>query len=98
MFKVGNGKVDKRGSIVIPAQMRRQYGLEEGSPVIAEPRKNGILIRAAKSPVEIYTAERKAEFLLNNAVDAEDYTQALKEVRKLGLNPASIPHRKPRGA
>jgi hypothetical protein len=37
--------------------------------------------------VETYTNERKAEFLLNNAVDDADYLKARKEVRKLGLDP-----------
>jgi hypothetical protein len=48
--------------------------------------------------VEVYTPERKAEFLLNNAVDAEDYAQAMAEVRARGLDPDSIPHQKPDGA
>lgn len=47
---------------------------------------------AANSPVEIYTPERRAEFLLSNAVDAEDYEQARQEVLKQGLDPDSIPH------
>jgi acyl-CoA synthetase (AMP-forming)/AMP-acid ligase II len=46
-------------------------------------------------PVERYSPERKAEFLLNNAADAADYRNARKEVRKLGLNPDSIPHLRP---
>jgi hypothetical protein len=46
-------------------------------------------------PVEIYTPERRAEFLLSNAVDEKDYARALEEVRKLGLDPDSIPHSKP---
>lgn len=44
---------------------------------------------------EIYTAERRAEFLLSNAVDAADYRSARAEVKKLGLNPSTIPHCKP---
>jgi hypothetical protein len=47
--------------------------------------------------VEIYTPERRAEFLLSNAVDAEDYARAVEEVRKLGLDPATILHHKPAG-
>jgi hypothetical protein len=43
-------------------------------------------------PVEVYSPERIAEFLLSNAVDAEDYAEAVEEVRKMGLNPDSIPH------
>ena len=37
----------------------------------------------------------KAEFLLSNAVDADDYERAVKEVRQLGLDPADIVHRPP---
>jgi hypothetical protein len=44
---------------------------------------------------EMYSNERKAEFLLNNAVDDADYRNARNEVRKLGLNPDSIPHLRP---
>ena len=44
-------------------------------------------------PVEEYTPERKAEFLLSNAVDAKDYAAACREVRKLGLDPARVRHR-----
>ncbi|HZW93132.1 MAG TPA: hypothetical protein VFF64_09285 [Candidatus Eremiobacteraceae bacterium] len=45
--------------------------------------------------MERYTPERKAEFLLNNAVDDADYRKAREEVRKLGLDPDSIPHLRP---
>ena len=33
---------------------------------------------------ENYTPERKAEFLLMNAVNAQDYRRAREEVRKMG--------------
>jgi len=90
-------KVGKRGAIVVPARLRRKFGIEEGALVIAEEHPDGILIRpAAAVPIEIYTPERKAEFLLSNAIDWEDYQGALTEVRKLGVDPAKIPHRKPR--
>jgi AbrB family looped-hinge helix DNA binding protein len=67
-------KVGRRGTIVLPAKLRRRLGIEEGSFVVAEERADGILIRpAAVVPVEIYTPERRAEFILNNAVGAGDY-------------------------
>ncbi len=90
-------KVGRRGTVVIPAGLRKKYGFEEGSLVIAEARAEGILLKpVATIPVEIYTLERKAEFLLNNAVTPEDYAWAVGEVRKMGLNPESIAHKKPR--
>ena len=91
-------RVGKRGAIVVPARMRRKFGIEEGSLVIAEERDDGILIRPAVAvPVEIYTPARVAEFLLSNAVDARDYRKAVRAVRKLGVDPGSVAHHRPRG-
>ena len=91
-------KVGKRGTIVIPAAFRRRFGMEEGTLMIAEERPEGILLRPAVAmPVETYTPERRAEFLLSNAIDAADYAQARAEVLSMGLNPDEIPHVKPDG-
>ena len=59
-------RVGKRGTVVIPAALRRRFGIEEGSLVIAEDREEGI----------------------------EDYARAKEEVRKMGLDPDTIPHRR----
>lgn len=89
-------KVGKRGAIIVPAKLRKRFGIEEGSLVIAEEKDDGILLRpAVVVPIERYTPERKAEFLLSNAVDAADYREARKEVRKLGLDPDKVPHQLP---
>ncbi len=94
--KVETGKVGKRGAIVIPADLRKRFGIEEGTIVIAEEREDGILIRPAVAlPVEVYSDERVAEFLLTNAVDAEDYARAVEQVKAMGLDPLDIPHVKP---
>jgi bifunctional DNA-binding transcriptional regulator/antitoxin component of YhaV-PrlF toxin-antitoxin module len=91
-------KVGKRGTVVIPVGMRRKYGFEEGSLIVAEPRAEGVLLRPVVTlPLEIYTPERKAEFLLNNTITPEDYEWAVKEVRKLGIDPETIPHKRPKG-
>jgi AbrB family looped-hinge helix DNA binding protein len=91
-----SAKVGKRGAIVVPAKLRKRFGIEEGTIVIAEEKEDGILIRpAVVVPVERYTPERKAEFLLSNAIDRADYRKARKEVLKLGLDPDSISHHKP---
>lgn len=89
-------RVGKRGAIIVPVELRRRFGIEEGTLVIAEERDDGILIRpAVVVPVERYSPERKAEFLLSNAVSDSDYRRARREVRKLGINPDSIPHCRP---
>src|SRR5580700_6853785 len=44
------------------------------------------------TPADRYRPERKAEFLLTNAIDAADYRRPGKEIRKLGLDPDSTPH------
>jgi AbrB family looped-hinge helix DNA binding protein len=88
-------RIGKRGNIVIPAALRRKYGLEEGSQIVVEPVPEGLLLRPVVTlPVEIYTRERKAEFLLNNAITSEDYAIAVEQVREMGLDPKKIPHRR----
>ena len=89
-------KIGRRGTAVIPAALRRRFGIDEGSLVIIEETADGILIRPAVAlPLESYTAERRAEFLLTNATDEEDYAKAVKAVRRMGLDPDAVPHRKP---
>jgi hypothetical protein len=74
-----------------------KYGFEEGAMVVAEGRPEGVLLRPVVTlPFERYTPERKAEFLLNNAVTPEDYSWAVREVRKMGIDPKTIPHEKPK--
>jgi hypothetical protein len=49
-----------------------------------------------RGTIEIYTPERKAEFLLTNALGPEDYRKAQAKVRRMGLDVSKIRHRKPR--
>lgn len=83
---------------MIPANLRKRFGMEEGTLVLAEAGAEGVLLRPVSvQALEIYTPERKAEFLLANAVDADDYARAARFVRRMGLDPARIVHRKPSG-
>ena len=89
-------RIGQRGTWVIPAALRQRFGLNEGTFVSAEEHTDGILLRpVAVTPVETYTPQRKAEFLLNNAVDKADYAKAIKAVKRLGLDPKRISHRAP---
>jgi len=89
-------RVGKRGTVVIPVKLRQLYGIEDGSMMVAEATEDGILFRpAAVVPIESYTPERVAEFLLNNAVEKADYENAVQKVREMGLDPDEINHIKP---
>lgn len=95
-MSVETTKVGRRGTVVLPAKMRRRVGLDDGALVVVEEKSGGILLRpAVATPVEIYTPERKAEFLLNNSIGWEDYEAARAAVRDLGVDPDSISHEKP---
>jgi AbrB family looped-hinge helix DNA binding protein len=90
------GTIGKKGVFTIPAAMRKRFGLQDGSLVIAEERDEGILLRpAVATAVEMYSDQRSAEFLLSNAVDAEDYAQAREDVQAMGIDPDTVLHRKP---
>ena len=88
-------RMGKRGTVVIPADTRREYGLAEGEMLVMEETADGLLLKPARAfETEVYTPERSAEFLLNNAVDAAEFDVALDEVRAMGLDPETIPHQK----
>lgn len=96
MALINTTKIGKRGTFVIPAHLRKKYGFDEGSHLMVKELSEGILLQPVVTlPVEIYTPERKAEFLLNNAITLAEYTQAVQEVRAMGFNPEEIPHKRP---
>jgi hypothetical protein len=64
--------------------------------VIVEETEEGILLRPAVTlSIESYSSQRRAEFLLSNATNAEDYARARQLVRELGIDPDSIRHHRP---
>jgi AbrB family looped-hinge helix DNA binding protein len=89
-------KIGRRGTIVIPATLRRRLGLKDGDILVAEEVDGGVLLRPAVAiALETYSPERRAEFLLNNAVDRDDYARAVREVRDMGVDPDAIAHTPP---
>jgi AbrB family looped-hinge helix DNA binding protein len=91
-----SSRIGKRGTFVIPAKLRRRFGLREGTAVIAEETEGGILLRPAVTiPIESYSAKRRAEFLLSNAVDEDDYARARQAVEEMSIDPDSIEHHRP---
>lgn len=86
-------RMGKRGTLVIPVGARRHYGFDEGEMLVLEECAEGLLLKPARTyETEVYTPERSAEFMLNNAVTAAEFDEALAEVRAMGLDPDSIAH------
>jgi AbrB family looped-hinge helix DNA binding protein len=93
-------KVGKRGAVVIPAALRRRFGIEEGSLVIAEAREEGVLIRPAVAlPTDEYRRQFLAELDREFAAlreDPEAWEEELAERRLLdgtlldGLDPDEL--------
>jgi bifunctional DNA-binding transcriptional regulator/antitoxin component of YhaV-PrlF toxin-antitoxin module len=98
MSAIETVSVGKGGDVPIPPSLQQLTGIEAGSIVTLEARDGTIVIRPVGDDIEDYTPERKAEFLLSNAIDAADYAAAREEVRKMGLNPDEILHDRPDGA
>ena len=97
MTQIETVSVGQGGDVPIPPSIREAVGIDTGSLVTLEARNGTIVIRPVAGEVEDYSPERKAEFLLSNAVDAADYAAACDEVHKLGLDPNQIPHHRPAG-
>lgn len=95
MSSIETVSVSQGGDVPIPPTLRQLTGIDAGSLVTLEARGGTIVIRPVGEDIEVYTPERKAEFLLSNAVDAVDYAAAREELRKLGLDPDAILHDRP---
>jgi bifunctional DNA-binding transcriptional regulator/antitoxin component of YhaV-PrlF toxin-antitoxin module len=81
-------RVTTQGTLLLPLALRQWLGIAPGTLVTAEATDQGLLIPV---PVERYGRTRRARFLLENAVDREDYARAAAAVRQeLGLDPASL--------
>ncbi len=89
-------KIGKRGTFVIPAELREKFSLHEGDLVITEVLEDGLLLKPAVAlPVESYTKARKAEFLLSNSLSKDEYEAEKKMVISMGLDPDNIKHYPP---
>lgn len=65
--------------LLIPAKLRRRFGIAEGSLITAEARQDGILIRPAMMAI-IVPAEKfsPAEFLLSSAARPAEYLRTVR--------------------
>jgi len=55
--------VTDRGTITLPAKLRKEMGIDAESLLIAESTEEGLLLRPAVAlPIEVYSQERLDEF------------------------------------
>jgi AbrB family looped-hinge helix DNA binding protein len=72
MTKVIN--INGRGTLTLPKELRRRFGLKSAGQVVAEETADGILLRPGVTfPVEIYSEKRLAEFARNNETALSGY-------------------------
>lgn len=84
-------RIGKRGTVVIPADTRRRFGLDEGQMLVMEESASGLLLKPVSAyETEVYTPQRTAEFMINNAVTAAEYDDALGTARALGIDLQSL--------
>jgi AbrB family looped-hinge helix DNA binding protein len=56
-------QINKRGTMTLPKELRKKFGLEKGGMVVVEASDNGFFLKpAVVFPVELYSDSRVAEF------------------------------------
>ena len=59
--------INERGTLTLPKELRDRLGIMAAGQVVVEETSDGLLLRPGVTvPVEIYSAQRLAEFSLNN--------------------------------
>ena len=84
-------KMGKRGTIVLPAKLRKQFGLQDGSLLVTEAKDGEIRLRPAfVYEPEVWSPEETAYFILINSMTKEEWDENLPHVLELGVDPARI--------
>ncbi len=84
-------KMGKRGTIVLPAKLRKQFGLEDGSLLVTEAKDGEIRIRPAflyEPPV--WSPEETAYYILINSMTKDEWDENLPYVLELGVDPVKV--------
>lgn len=89
-------QMGKRGTLVVPAKIRKRLHLEDGCYLSVTERDGEITFRKlelAKRPSPPPDAKRElASEILSAAANLGEYLAAIEEVRRMGLEPEEIPH------
>jgi AbrB family looped-hinge helix DNA binding protein len=72
---MATGMVTRRGQTTIPIELRKKYGIEEGTVLEVEDTGSGILLKKAKSTLDLVgtgTRSQKEVFKLLDKMREED--------------------------
>jgi AbrB family looped-hinge helix DNA binding protein len=84
-------KMGKRGTIVLPVKLRKQFGLGDGSLLVTEAKDGEIRIRPAfVYEPEVWSPEETAYFILINSMTKEEWDENLPHVLELGVDPMQV--------
>jgi AbrB family looped-hinge helix DNA binding protein len=85
-------KMGKRGTIVLPVKLRKQFGLGDGSLLVTEAKDGEIRIRPAfVYEPEVWSPQRKAYLTLINAMTQEEFDEVSALLREEGIDPTDAP-------
>lgn len=75
--------VSSRGQITLPAEVRKQFGIKSGEPVIIEDRNGELVLKpAAVLEVEMYSPAKIAEWDKQDQLDEAGRKAILKKLPK----------------
>lgn len=75
--------VSSRGQITLPAEVRKQFGIKSGEPVIIEERNGELVLKpAAVLEVEMYTPEQVAAWDREDRLDDAERQRMLASLKK----------------
>lgn len=86
-------QMGKRGTVVIPAKLRKKLGLTDGCLLLVSEVEGSVRLRLAKvmNP-DVDSRLKMAQRLLSGAEDLGEYFAAIEEVRRMGFEPDEVPH------
>lgn len=77
--------VSSRGQITLPAEVRKQFGIKSGEPVIIEERNGELVLKPATVlEVEMYTPEQIAAWDREDLLDDAARQRVLARLKKPG--------------
>lgn len=91
-------QMGKRGTLVVPAKLRKKLGLVDGCLLVLNEANGTIEIRLAQLEISQFEAPPPdarlllAQSLLGGAESLGDYLAAIEEVRRMGFDAEKVPH------